>query len=114
MLLIPIPQSGEAENQFLEYDGYIDLGKELSVLHSLLVESLAKHEDTATSDPKLSRLSNILNTVSMAFDDPTVGQRRRPTGKDNRKSQIYDNMMQTPSPTKEIRDITQVVTKVRL
>ena len=41
-------------NQFLEFDGYIDLGKEMSFLHSLLSESVEK-----CNQESLSRLGKL-------------------------------------------------------
>jgi hypothetical protein len=32
----------EESTSLLEFDGYVDLGKELSILHSLLIETLDK------------------------------------------------------------------------
>ncbi|XP_059147886.1 ras GTPase-activating protein nGAP-like isoform X4 [Physella acuta] len=86
--------SKEPGNQFLQFDGYIDLGKELSVLHCLLLECMEKYSET--SGKQFEPLSKILNTLSNAFDDPTLGQK-----KPNRKSQIYDNLVHIPSPGKD-------------
>ncbi|CAL1545446.1 unnamed protein product [Lymnaea stagnalis] len=86
--------SQEVSNQFLQFDGYIDLGKELSVLHCLLLECMEKYSET--SGKPFEELSKILNSLSNAQDDPTVGQK-----KPNRKSQIYDNLVHIPSPAKE-------------
>lgn len=46
----------------LEFDGFIDLGKDLSILHSLLVESLEKMNEVCTSNfnSKFTRFFFIL------------------------------------------------------
>ncbi|KAK3087737.1 hypothetical protein FSP39_010003, partial [Pinctada imbricata] len=93
--------STEGSNQFLEYDGYIDLGKELSLLHTLLIENLEKaNQDTLQ---KLGKLPDILQEITTAIEDPEVGK----TLPSKRKSQIYDNVV-TPagtSPTEILRDM---------
>ncbi|XP_060064297.1 disabled homolog 2-interacting protein-like isoform X3 [Ylistrum balloti] len=97
--------STEGSNQFLEFDGYIDLGKELSVLHALLLENLGKADKETIA--KLGKLPVILESVSQALDDPEV-EKRIPI-KHNRKSQIYDNQVNTPqagtSPTEVLREM---------
>ncbi|XP_021361537.1 disabled homolog 2-interacting protein-like isoform X7 [Mizuhopecten yessoensis] len=97
--------STERSNQFLEFDGYIDLGKELSVLHSLLLENLEKADKETVA--KLGKLPSILESLSQALDDPEV-EKRLPV-KPNRKSQIYDNLVHTPqagtSPTEVLREM---------
>ncbi|XP_055897113.1 ras/Rap GTPase-activating protein SynGAP-like isoform X7 [Biomphalaria glabrata] len=90
--------SDEGSNQFLEFDGYIDLGKELSVLHCLLSEYMEKHSQT--SGKQFEELNQLINNLTSAYDDPTVGQKKTPPEPRNRKSQIYDNLVHIPSPTK--------------
>ncbi|KAK3087161.1 hypothetical protein FSP39_002478, partial [Pinctada imbricata] len=83
------------------YDGYIDLDKELSLLHTLLIENLEKaNQDTLQ---KLGKLPDILQEITTAIEDPEVGK----TLPSKRKSQIYDNVV-TPagtSPTEILRDM---------
>ncbi|XP_069121628.1 ras GTPase-activating protein nGAP-like isoform X2 [Argopecten irradians] len=97
--------STEGSNQFLEFDGYIDLGKELSVLHTLLLENLEKADKETVA--KLGKLPTILESLSQALDDPEV-EKRIPV-KHNRKSQIYDNLVNAPqagtSPTEVLREM---------
>ncbi|XP_058801662.1 ras GTPase-activating protein raskol isoform X2 [Phymastichus coffea] len=57
----------EAPSQSVEYDGYIDLGKQLSLLHALLRESVAA---TSSNSPSPSRLPEILDRISHALDQP--------------------------------------------
>ncbi|XP_013413034.1 ras GTPase-activating protein nGAP isoform X4 [Lingula anatina] len=77
----------EKAPELMEYDGYIDLGKELSIMHSLLVESLEKLNEA--TEIKLARLRTILATVSEALKNP------EPTPKKPALNnvQIYDNLM---------------------
>lgn len=54
-----------------QFEGYIDAGKHLSLLHSQLVESLPKPESEAREkfadlDPILSDITNELNNVPTA------------------------------------------------
>ncbi|XP_033727185.1 disabled homolog 2-interacting protein-like isoform X4 [Pecten maximus] len=97
--------STEGSNQFLQFDGYIDLGKELSVLHSLLLENLEKADKESVA--KLGKLPTILDSLNQALDDPEV-EKRIPV-KHNRKSQIYDNLVNPPqagtSPTEVLREM---------
>ncbi|PVD22436.1 hypothetical protein C0Q70_18248 [Pomacea canaliculata] len=78
--------SVETGNQFLQFDGYIDLGRELSLLHIMISDSLERAPEASMQ--KLCQLSTVLTTLSEALQDPSVGQSHP-----NRKSQIfYDNM----------------------
>ena len=38
-------QSDDRGNQFLQYDGYIDLGRELSLLHSVLLDFINRSSE---------------------------------------------------------------------
>ncbi|XP_067661735.1 ras GTPase-activating protein nGAP-like isoform X2 [Haliotis asinina] len=93
-------------NQFLEYDGFIDLGKELSIIYTLLKEYLDKAPEATRL--KLKRLEGYLLVISNALENPEVGKTKP---ENNRKSQAYDNMMSTPSsqintsPTEVLRDM---------
>ncbi|XP_056010607.1 disabled homolog 2-interacting protein-like isoform X9 [Ostrea edulis] len=92
-------------NHLLDYDGYIDLGKELALLHILLTENLEKaNQDTLM---KLGKLTNILGSITSAIDDPEVGKSVQVP--DKRKSQIYDNVSSSiqlgSSPTEIVRNM---------
>ncbi|XP_050466084.1 ras GTPase-activating protein raskol isoform X1 [Cataglyphis hispanica] len=64
----PLPKDAPANNS-LEFDGYIDLGKQLSLLHALLRESMAAIAPSSPSMPP-SRLPEILDRISLALDQP--------------------------------------------
>ncbi len=57
----------ETRKEIAEFDGYIDMGKELSLLHSLLVESLEKMNEVPT---KVGQLKQILDELVEAERDP--------------------------------------------
>ncbi|XP_062571826.1 ras GTPase-activating protein nGAP-like isoform X9 [Saccostrea cucullata] len=92
-------------NHLLDYDGYIDLGKELSLLHILLTENLEKANQETLM--KLGKLPSILSSITSAIEDPDVGKSVQVPNK--RKSQIYDNVsgsIQTgTSPTELLRNM---------
>ncbi|CAH1787049.1 unnamed protein product [Owenia fusiformis] len=83
-----LKQISTSENnaKFTEFDGYIDLGKELSILHSLLLESMEKLSESAIL--KLGKLPKILSNLSEAQANPSV-TKRKPIN-----TQIYDNLPQ--------------------
>ncbi|XP_067127219.1 ras GTPase-activating protein nGAP-like isoform X3 [Centruroides vittatus] len=60
----------EHENQ-LEFDGYIDLGKELSILHSLLNDCVLRINQKLYAD-QVDHLQHILDGVSAALTQPGV------------------------------------------
>ncbi|XP_076436636.1 uncharacterized protein LOC143276119 isoform X3 [Babylonia areolata] len=83
--------SEESGNQFLQYDGDVDLGRELSLLHTVLLDFIPRAPQG--TQEKLSGLQTILTAISQALDDPSVGQTQP-----SRQSQIfYDNMPTTPT-----------------
>ncbi|KAK0179897.1 hypothetical protein PV327_005606 [Microctonus hyperodae] len=63
----PLPKNSPA-NDSLEFDGYIDLGKQLSLLHALLRESIAGTSSPSSLPP--SKLPDILDRISFALDQP--------------------------------------------
>ncbi|XP_052223536.1 disabled homolog 2-interacting protein-like isoform X5 [Dreissena polymorpha] len=99
--------SPDENDNYTEYDGYIDMGKELSMLHSQIEATLEKApQETLDS---LGNLPKILAQVNNDLKDPNVNQRNKPQ---NRKSQQYDNLVNiqahidlTTTPTELLRDM---------
>lgn len=60
-----------------EFDGYIDVGKELSVLHSLLTESLSKVAPAKLAE--VDRLPRILERIRMQLAAPALAPTLPPT-----------------------------------
>ncbi|CAE1282819.1 Ras/Rap GTPase-activating protein SynGAP,RAS protein activator like-3,Ras GTPase-activating protein gap-2,Probable Ras GTPase-activating protein,Disabled homolog 2-interacting protein,Ras GTPase-activating protein nGAP [Acanthosepion pharaonis] len=92
------------DNAFLKNHADIDLGKELSILHSLLTDTLEKFNLTTVQ--KLHPLPEILGTLTAALKDPQVGKKQP-----NRKSQIYDNMAGTPGSSPPVSSLVQLCNK---
>jgi hypothetical protein len=61
---------GGQDDRSLEFDGYIDLGRELSVLHTVLTESLENVTDATNS--KLRGLKETLQRITEALDAPPI------------------------------------------
>ncbi|XP_014482654.1 PREDICTED: probable Ras GTPase-activating protein isoform X5 [Dinoponera quadriceps] len=87
----PLPKDAPANNS-LEFDGYIDLGKQLSLLHALLRESV-----TAPSSPSVppSRLPEILDRISLALDQPGPS----PVPAAHRYPNLQNNIFRYNDPT---------------
>lgn len=92
------------DNAFLKNHADIDLGKELSILHSLLTDTFEKFNPTIVQ--KLHPLPEILGTLTAALKDPQVGKKQP-----NRKSQIYDNMAGTPGSSPPVSSLVQLCNK---
>lgn len=78
----------------MEFDGYIDLGKQLSLLHALLRESVAAVAPSSPSIPP-SRLPEILDRISLALDQP--GPSPIPTT--HRYPNLQNNIFRYNDPT---------------
>ncbi|XP_053381615.1 ras GTPase-activating protein nGAP-like isoform X5 [Mercenaria mercenaria] len=98
--------SADPNDNYTEYDGFIDLGKEMSILHTLLIDTLEKGSEETTS--KLGTLPKVLSQITNDLKDPDITQRRQ----SNRKSQHYDNLVNiqahidhTTSPTELLKDM---------
>ncbi|XP_014662214.1 PREDICTED: ras GTPase-activating protein nGAP-like [Priapulus caudatus] len=72
-----ISTTSKDDSNYLEYDGYIDLGKELSILHTVLSESLRK-VNKGPCPTQLVKLHEILLNISEDQKNPTgSGSRQR-------------------------------------
>ncbi|XP_057324874.1 ras GTPase-activating protein raskol isoform X3 [Microplitis mediator] len=95
LLLISSPVSKDApSNNSLEFDGYIDLGKQLSLLHALLRESIAGTASSSPSSPP-SKLPDILDRISQALDQP----RPSPISTAHRYPSLQNNIFRYNDPT---------------
>ncbi|KAL8562893.1 hypothetical protein ACOMHN_004585 [Nucella lapillus] len=84
--------SEESDNQFLQYDGDVDLGRELSLLHTVLQDFITRSPPAIQE--KLGHVQTLLKAITQALEDPSIGQTQP-----SRQSQIfYDNMPHTPTP----------------
>ncbi|KAL0112303.1 hypothetical protein PUN28_011972 [Cardiocondyla obscurior] len=93
--LISSPISKDAPtNNSLEFDGYIDLGKQLSLLHALLRESAAAITPSSPSMPP-SRLPEILDRISVALDQPGPS----PVSTAHRYPNLQNNIFRYNDPT---------------
>ena len=70
MLQSPAPKDNPSHNQLPEFDGYIDLGRQLSILHSLLSECVSKVSGSRSTE--LSKLQRILDRVGNALAQPAT------------------------------------------
>ncbi|ELT88294.1 hypothetical protein CAPTEDRAFT_225557 [Capitella teleta] len=80
-------------DQAAEFDGYIDLGRELSVLHTLLLECIDKLSEGGAS--KLSELKLILAEISDALENRPVLRPKincAPGSQKNIPASVYDNV----------------------
>ncbi|XP_011254298.1 probable Ras GTPase-activating protein isoform X5 [Camponotus floridanus] len=89
----PLPKDAPANNS-LEFDGYIDLGKQLSLLHALLRESMAAIAPSSPSMPP-SRLPEILDRISLALDQPGPS----PVPAAHRYPNLQNNIFRYNDPT---------------
>ncbi|XP_071628513.1 ras GTPase-activating protein raskol isoform X6 [Temnothorax longispinosus] len=89
----PLPKDAPTNNS-LEFDGYIDLGKQLSLLHALLRESVTAIAPSSPSMPP-SRLPEILDRISVALDQP--GPSPVPTA--HRYPNLQNNIFRYNDPT---------------
>ncbi|XP_072744017.1 ras GTPase-activating protein raskol isoform X8 [Anoplolepis gracilipes] len=87
----PLPKDAPA-NTSLEFDGYIDLGKQLSLLHALLRESMTA---IVPSSPSTSRLPEILDRISLALDQPGPS----PVPAAHRYPNLQNNIFRYNDPT---------------
>ncbi|XP_011872660.1 PREDICTED: probable Ras GTPase-activating protein isoform X1 [Vollenhovia emeryi] len=89
----PLPKDAPTNNS-LEFDGYIDLGKQLSLLHALLRESVTA---IAPSSPSMSpsRLPEILDRISVALDQPGPS----PAPAAHRYPNLQNNIFRYNDPT---------------
>lgn len=84
----------DTPNSSTEYDGYIDLGKQLSLLHALLRESVATTSSNSPSSPP-SRLPEILDRISQALDQPGPS----PVPSTHRYPNLQNNIFRYNDPT---------------
>ncbi|XP_032691122.1 probable Ras GTPase-activating protein isoform X1 [Odontomachus brunneus] len=89
----PLPKDAPANNS-LEFDGYIDLGKQLSLLHALLRESITAIAPSSPSMPP-SRLPEILDRISLALDQPGPS----PVPAAHRYPNLQNNIFRYNDPT---------------
>ncbi|XP_052126561.1 ras GTPase-activating protein raskol, partial [Frankliniella occidentalis] len=64
----PVPKEYQPHLHLQEFDGYIDLGKQMSILHSLLSECVSKVAPGRLAE--LDRLNRILDRVGLALSQP--------------------------------------------
>ncbi|XP_017887080.1 probable Ras GTPase-activating protein isoform X4 [Ceratina calcarata] len=88
-----LPKDAPANNS-LEFDGYIDLGKQLSLLHALLRESLVTLSSCSPSLPP-PRLQEILDRISMALDQSGPS----PVPAPHRYPNLQNNIFRYNDPT---------------
>ncbi|XP_063972506.1 ras GTPase-activating protein raskol isoform X6 [Diachasmimorpha longicaudata] len=86
----PLPKDSPSNNSF-EFDGYIDLGKQLSLLHALLRESIAGTTSSSTS----SRLPEVLDRISVALEQPGPS----PVSTAHRYPNLQNNIFRYNDPT---------------
>ncbi|XP_076626962.1 ras GTPase-activating protein raskol isoform X3 [Colletes latitarsis] len=89
----PLPKDAPANNS-LEFDGYIDLGKQLSLLHALLRESLVTITSSSSPLPP-PRLPEILERISLALDQPGPS----PVPASHRYPNLQNNIFRYNDPT---------------
>ncbi len=76
MFQSPVPKEYQPHLHLQEFDGYIDRGKQMSILHSLLSECVSKVAPGRLAE--LDRLNRILDRVGIALSQPAGIIRHEP------------------------------------